>query len=162
FAMSDNNWTDTFGPSTPGVLEVVAGQTNGVLPVVGTTSSISDGQGGLTLTGDTDPGNDACSNTTSTMLMGGKNIGDLLTGEHVRWGSLMGGFDLALKNTSGTTGCGRSTFSSTVAGTITDYVPHHAFFQYHKSTANPTHARPSSVDTIGHTFTKGGKTLDPA
>src|SRR4029077_20938978 len=77
FAMSDNNWTDTFGPSTPGMLQVVAGQTNGVQNIVGTSSSISDGQGGLTLIGDTDPGNDACSSTTSTMLMGGKNIGDL-------------------------------------------------------------------------------------
>ena len=162
FAMSDNNWTDTFGPSTPGVLEVVAGQTNGVQPVVGTTSSIPDGQGGLTLTGDTDPGNDVCSSTTSTMLMGGKNIGDLLTAEHVSWGSFMGGFDLTLKNANGTTGCGRSTFSSTVASTIVDYIPHHAFFQYHKSTANPTHARPSSVAAIGHTHVVGGTALDPA
>src|SRR4029077_21256326 len=30
FAMSDNAWTDTFGPSTPGMLEVISGQTNGV------------------------------------------------------------------------------------------------------------------------------------
>jgi phospholipase C len=162
FAMSDNNWTDTFGPSTPGVLEVVAGQTNGVQNIVGTSSSISDGQGGLTLIGDTDPGYDACSSKTSTMLMGGKNIGDLLNDEHISWGSFMGGFDLTLKNANGTTGCARSTFSSNVNGTIVDYVPHHAFFQYHKSTANPTHARPSSVHAIGHTYQKDGKTLDPA
>jgi len=30
FAMSDNAYTDTYGPSTPGMLELVAGQTNGV------------------------------------------------------------------------------------------------------------------------------------
>ena len=156
FAMSDNNWTDTFGPSTPGVLEVVAGQTNGVQPVIGTTASIPDGQGGLTLTGDTDPGTDACSSKTSTMLMGGKNIGDLLTAERISWGSFMGGFDLTLKNANGTTGCARSTFSSNVNSTIVDYIPHHAFFQYHASTANPTHARPSSVAAIGHTRVVGG------
>ncbi|MDN3279174.1 alkaline phosphatase family protein, partial [Frankia sp. RB7] len=161
FAMSDNNWTDTFGPSTPGVLEVVGGQTNGVQPVIGTTSSIADGQGGLTLTGDTDPGNDACSSTTSTMLMGGKNIGNLLTDERISWGCFMGGFDLTLKNANGTTGCARSTFSTNVNGTIVDYIPHHAFFQYHASTANPTHARPSSVHAIGHTHDFNGK-VDPA
>ena len=30
FAMSDNACTDTYGPSTPGALEAVSGQTNGV------------------------------------------------------------------------------------------------------------------------------------
>src|SRR6201996_256171 len=30
FAMNDNAWSDTYGPSTPGMLEVVAGQTNGM------------------------------------------------------------------------------------------------------------------------------------
>ena len=75
------------------------------------------------------------------MLMDGKNIGDLLNAEHISWGSFMGGFDLTLKNDNGTTGCGRSTFSSNVNGTIVDYIPHHAWFQYYKSTANPTHAR---------------------
>jgi hypothetical protein len=74
----------------------------------------------------------------------------------------MGGFDLTLKNDNGTTGCARSTFSSTVNGTTADYIPHHAWFQYYKSTANPTHARPSSVHAIGHTYTQDGKTLDPA
>jgi phospholipase C len=33
--------------------------------------------------------------------------------------------------------------------TETDYVPHHAFFQYHASTANPTHTRPTSPLTVG-------------
>jgi acid phosphatase/phospholipase C len=166
FAMSDNNWTDTFGPSTPGVLEVVAGQTNGVQNVLGvSTATVPDTQGGLTLIGDTDPANDMCSTTNpafATILMGGKNIGDLLTAEHVSWGSFMGGFDLTITNKNGTTGCLRSTFSTTVASTIVDYIPHHAFFQYHVSTANPTHARPSSVAAIGHTHTVGGTALDPA
>jgi phospholipase C len=163
FAMSDNHWTDTFGPSTPGMLEVISGQTNGVQNIVGTsTQTVPDGQGGLTLIGDTDPGDDLCSSKTSTILMDGKNIGDLLNAEHISWGSFMGGFDLTLKNANGTTGCGRSTFSSNVNGATADYIPHHAFFQYYKSTANPTHARPSSVDAIGHTYQKDGKALDPA
>ncbi|MHC2670016.1 phospholipase C [Bradyrhizobium diazoefficiens] len=93
--------------------------------------------------------------------MDGKNIGDLLNAEHISWGSFMGGFDLTLKNANGTTGCARSTFSSTVNGTTADYIPHHAWFQYYKSTANPTHARPSSVHAIGHTHDFNGK-VDPA
>ena len=31
-----------------------------------------------------------------------------------------------------------------------DYIPHHAFFEYWASTANPNHTRPSSVSEIGH------------
>jgi phospholipase C len=44
----------------------------------------------------------------------------------------------------------------------TDYIPHHQPFQYYKSTANPKHARPSSVSAIGSTYEADGKTLDPA
>ncbi len=49
FAMSDNAYTDTYGPSTPGALEVVSGQTNGAqLGSCGTCSYyVPDGQGGL-------------------------------------------------------------------------------------------------------------------
>ena len=36
FAMSDNAYTDTYGPSTPGALEVVSGQTNGMLAIATT------------------------------------------------------------------------------------------------------------------------------
>ncbi len=162
FAMSDNNYTDTYGPSTPGAIEVISGQTNGVQNIVGTSSSVPDGQGGLTLIGDTDPAYDLCSSKTSTMLLTGKNIGDLLNAEHIRWGSFMGGFNITLRNTNGTVGCARSTFSSTVGGTIVDYIPHHAWFQYYKSTANPYHLRPSSTNAIGHTYAADGKTVDPA
>jgi phospholipase C len=52
---------------------------------------------------------------------------------------------------------------STYTGvTEVDYIPHHAWFQYYQSTANPTHARPSSIQAIGHTYEPGTKTLDPA
>jgi phospholipase C len=162
FAMNDNAYTDTYGPSTPGAIEVISGQNNGVKNIIGTSSSVADGQGGLTLIGDTDPAFDKCSSTTSTMLMTGKNIGDLLNTRDISWGSFMGGFDLTLSNANGTNGCARSTFSSNVSGTIVDYIPHHAWFQYYTSTANPTHARPSSVAAIGHTKASDGKTVDPA
>jgi phospholipase C len=162
FAMSTNAYTDTFGPSTPGAIAVISGQNNGVQNIVGNSSSIADGQGGLTLIGDTDPGFDACSSKTSTMLMTGKNIGDLLNTADISWGSFMGGFDLTRTNINGTTGCARSTFSIVLSRTNTDYIPHHAWFQYYKSTSNPTHARPSSIQAVGHTLEPNGKSIDPA
>ena len=76
FAMNDNHYTDSYGPSTPGALAVVAGQNNGAVNVLGTTSTIPDGQGGLTLINDTDPAYDKCSSQTSTLMTTGKNIGD--------------------------------------------------------------------------------------
>ena len=162
FAMSDNAYTDTYGPSTPGALEVVSGQTNGFQIVASTRSSyfIPDGQGGLTMINDVDPGFDVCSSTTDQGMMLGKNIGDLLNAGGVPWGGFMGGFDLSIANANGTTGCKRSTFSSTVNGTVGDYIPHHNWFQYYKSTANPTHARPNSIGAIGNTYDADG--LDPA
>jgi phospholipase C len=162
FAMNDNNYTSTYGPSTPGAVEVISGQNNGAKNIVGTSSSIADGQGGLTLIGDTDPANDQCSSTTNTVQMTSKNIGDLLNAAEISWGSFMGGFNLKLTNSNGTTGCARSTLSTNVGATITDYVPHHAWFQYYTSTANPTHARPNSLEAIGHTYDGDSKTLDPA
>ncbi len=67
-----------------------------------------------------------------------------------------------LKNANGTTGCARSTFSTVVGAATADYIPHHAWFQYYESTANPTHARPSSVHAIGHTHDLRRQDVDPA
>ena len=154
FALNDNAYTDTYGPSTPGALEVVAGTTNGAQAVVGSASTIPDTQGGLTLIGDTDPAYDSCSSVSSTARMTSKNIGDLLNANNLTWGGFMGGFDLTATNSNGTTGCARSTYSSVLGATKTDYTPHHNWFQYFASTANSTHARPSSIAKIGYTDPK--------
>jgi phospholipase C len=162
FAMSDNAYTDTYGPSTPGALEVVSGQTNGAMNVLGSPSNIPDGQGGLTQNGDSDPAYDTCASKSTTVHMTSKNIGDLLNAADISWGGFMGGFNLQLTNANGTTGCSRSTFSSVIGANIADYVPHHEWFQYFTSTENPTHARPSSLMAIGHSTVQNGKTADPA
>ena len=156
FALNDNAYTDTYGPSTPGALEVVSGTTNGAQAIVGSASTIPDGQGGLTLIGDTDPAYDTCSSSTSTARMTSKNIGDLLNTAHLTWGGFMGGFNLDATNSNGSTGCTRSTYSSVLSATKTDYVPHHNWFQYYASTANTTHARPTSIATIGYNDPKDG------
>jgi phospholipase C len=169
FALSDNAYTSTYGPSTPGALEVVSGQTNG-MTVVKTTKKpsapgsyyVNDGQGGFTLINDVDPGGDACSSTTDQATMSGKNIGDLLNAKRITWGGFMGGFNLSTTNSNGTTGCKRSSYSSVVASATADYIPHHNWFQYFASTANPRHLRPSSTAAIGHTLEADNKTIDPA
>src|SRR5579863_6769826 len=145
FAMSDNSYSTTFGPSTPGVINLVSGQTNGVTS--GTGGTVDGGDGSLTVIGDPDPLNDACSGSSQVQL-GGKNIGDLLNAAGVSWGSFMGGFNLNLKNSNGSTGCLRS--STGLAGTTNDYIPHHSFFGYWASTANPNHTRPQSIAEIGN------------
>ena len=164
YAMSDNAYSDTYGPSTPGMLEVVAGQTNGYQPLKASKSSyyVADGQGGYTMINDVDPIGDACSSTTNYGTMSGRNIGDLLNAAHISWGGFMGGFDLTATNANGSTGCKRSTVSDTVGQTVTDYIPHHAWFQYWTSTANPTHARPSSLAAIGSSVQVDGSTAEPA
>ena len=80
------------------------------------------------------------------VTMAGKNIGDLLNEAGLTWGSFMGGFDLTLRNADSSTGCDRQSPATAANGGPTrDYIPHHAWFQYYASTANPTHARPSSI-----------------
>jgi len=151
FAMSDNSYSTTFGPSTPGVINLVSGQTNGVTATVnGTGDEVSGGSdGSLTVIGDPDPIGDVCSNATRNQVtMGSHNIGDLLSAAGVTWGSFMGGFNLNITNPNGTTGCSRS--STGLAGTTKDYIPHHSFFNYWTSTSNPAHTRPASISEIGN------------
>ena len=150
YAMSDNSFSTTFGPSTPGALNLISGQTNGVAATLnGTGDEVDGGAGSLTVVGDPDPTGDVCSNPTRNQVqMKGKNIGDLLNAANVTWGSFMGGFDLTKVNPNGTFGCNRS--SRGLAGTTGDYIPHHAWFQYYASSANPNHTRPASIAEIGH------------
>ncbi len=150
FAMSDNSFSSTFGPSTVGLLNLIAGQTNGAVKTLnGTGDEVDGGDGSLTVIGDPDPLNDVCSNPSRNQVqMGGRNIGDLLTASNVSWGSFMGGFNLNITNSNGTTGCGRS--SAGLAGTTGDYIPHHSLFGYWSSTANPNHTRPKNLSEIGN------------
>ncbi len=177
FAMSDNSYSTTFGPSTVGALNLVSGNTNGAVPATGAVPAadgsydeykdangnlaatlVPDGQKGFTDVDDDDPVGDACSSSGSgsfTFSMNGTNIGDLLNKSNVTWGWFQGGFDLTASNVNGTTGCARSTFSVVTNSTSKDYVPHHEAFQYYKSTQNLNHTRPTSVAVIG-TSNDGG------
>src|SRR6202161_3331121 len=176
YAMSDNAWGDAFGPSTPGLLEMFAGQTNGIVANVGTSGNeLPDGQGGITLIGDVDPTFDVCSPGTSVSSTA-KNIGDLLNAADIPWGSFVGGFNLQTINDNSSTGCagvnsqgvkannaGRSHVSPVTGRTNLDYVQHHIWFQYFQSTYNPTHLRLTSTAAIGYTNVPGkANKVDPA
>jgi phospholipase C len=148
YAMNDHSFGSTFGPSTPGALNLASGQTNGVINPLNVASSIvADGNGGYTDINDADPTGDVCSSTSSNFSMSGKNIGDLLNAAKITWGFFEGGFDLTVTNSNGTTGCARSTAAVNIPGNPlkADYIPHHQPFQYYASTANLNHLRPTAA-----------------
>jgi phospholipase C len=146
FAMNDNSFGTTFGPSTPGALNLVSGQTNGAVP-----SDLPGDTVDGSVIDDPQPTGDACTTRDNVAMATGINVGDLLNAKGVTWGFFQGGFDLTVTNPDGSTGCHR-THTSTVTGVLKgDYIPHHQPFQYYASTANPTHARPTSIATVGRT-----------
>ena len=151
FAMSDNSYGTNFGPSTPGAINLIAGQTNGVTDQTNASADVvADGGGGFTLVSDADPVGDVCSTTTGAVVqLSGQNVGDLLNAAGISWGFFEGGFDLSIKNANGTTGCSRSTTSTVTAVKKADYIPHHQPFQYYASTENAKHTRPTSPSTVG-------------
>ena len=155
FAMNDNFYGTQFGPSSPGAVNLISGQTNGINQsnIVNASSAdqVGDGQGGFTLIGDSDPLNDVCAGSTKMQMnfsAANTNVGNLLTTAGLTWGWFQGGFDLTVVNPNGTTGCNRSTVSPITGLTETDYVPHHEPFQFYPSTANPTHARPTTSTSM--------------
>ncbi|GAB3570058.1 alkaline phosphatase family protein [Arthrobacter alkaliphilus] len=166
FAMSDSHFSTVFGPSTPGALNLVSGQTHGVTeftaagqPVKPATSDYTvkfpDANGVGTMTEDPDPVYDDCSNkshTTNYNLAGmqGKNIGDLLNDKGVSWGWFQGGFAPTTPATGTTPAACMTSHKNITGATVTDYNPHHQPFQYYKSTSNPHHLAPASVNEIGH------------
>jgi phospholipase C len=95
FAMSDNSFNTTFGPSSPGAVNLVAGDTGGVGQMINGADidgdTVPDGQGGHTLISDAQPYYDDCSTRDAASLTG-KNIGDLLNAAGLSWGWFQGGF----------------------------------------------------------------------
>ncbi|HWW08567.1 alkaline phosphatase family protein [Collimonas sp.] len=175
YALNDNSFGTTFGPSAPGAINLISGQTNGVIATNLSASQAGnyaagdgyygelsgDSMGGINLAGDAQPLNDACM-TRDAAQLSGKNVGDLLNAANVSWGFFEGGFDLTVTNADGSTGCNRTSTSAITGVTKKDYIPHHQPFQYYASTQNLKHARPSSVSAIGKTLQADGKTPDPA
>jgi phospholipase C len=153
FVLSDNSFGSTFGPSSVGLMNLVSGQTNGVVAYLNGTGSFVPGgpDGSLTNIDDPDPIGDVCASPTRNQAqMGGVTIGDLLNAAGVTWGGFMGGFNLNIVNPNGSTGCNRSTTSNITGVKELDYTPHHSFFAYWPSVANLNHTRPASISEIGN------------
>jgi phospholipase C len=166
YALSDNSYSNQFGPSTPGALNLVSGDTEGAEVHGGTTGNVVNG----TMLGDTEPFFDQCSNAGSplngeglptgvTVSMSGKNIGNLLNEKNVTWGWFQGGFaptatENAAKEKRAVCGASHKNIGNAA---VADYVQHHEPFQYYESTANPDHVAPSSLENVGHSDPAGTK-----
>ncbi|MBY8879417.1 alkaline phosphatase family protein [Streptomyces sp. PLK6-54] len=173
YSLGDNSYSSTYGPSTPGALNLVAGQTHGVIsvdPKTGTenpkqtatpdayTVVSPDAKGVGTVINDPDPAFDDCSDNShassnALASMQGKNIGDLLNEKNVTWGWFQGGFrpSTAWDGKQGDyASCAGSTHTNVGGASSVDYSPHHSPFQYYKSTANPHHLAPKNTAEIGH------------
>ncbi|MEZ0093121.1 phospholipase C [Streptacidiphilus sp. EB129] len=173
YTLGDNSFSSTYGPSTPGALNLIAGQTHGVISVSGTGSTTNpvqtptpdsytvhspNAQGVGTVIGDPDPAYDDCADgdhTSGSPLaeMQGKNVGDLLNAKNVTWGWFQGGFTPSTPYT-GAAGsyakCGGTTHTNVGGAAVEDYSPHHNPFAYYASTSNPHHVAPASQAEVGH------------
>ena len=149
FAMSDNHFGTTFGPSTVGALNLIAGQTAGAtiknLVARNATKEPLVVEG--TVIGDPQPQYDDCS-TRETIAMTGRNVGDLLNAKDISWGFFTGGFRSDQRAAQGKAVC-RAAHTGSAGKLMGDYLPHHEPFQYYASTANPHHLPPSRVTLIG-------------
>ncbi|MFM9610568.1 phospholipase C [Streptomyces niveiscabiei] len=169
YALGDHSFSSVYGPSTPGALNLVSGQTHGVVSVDPKTGKRTakpdaytvvspDAKGVGTVVNDPDPAFDDCSDkdrTSSDALaqMRGKNIGDLLNSKGVSWGWFQGGFrpSTAWDGKSGDRAkCAGATHTNVGGAAVVDYSPHHSPFQYYRSTSNPHHLAPKNVAEIGH------------
>jgi phospholipase C len=166
FTLNDNFYDTQFGPSSPGAINVISGDTTGAVSEGGSSSSVING----TLNGDIDPYFDECSNSSATPSgpgeaggttaeLTGKNIGDLLNTKDLTWGWFEGGFTpSSTKTVSGQTEpqpvC--ATSHNNVGGaSVADYSAHHEPFQYYASTSNPYHLAPKKAEQVGTVFPKG-------
>lgn len=173
YAMSDNSFSTTFGPSSPGAINLVSGNTFAatVFPTKanGKPASPGDQVAGFAanssvtvgaLIGDARPHLDDCVQTTpglagaNQVTMSGKNIGDLLNVQSITWGWFQGGFKPTGTSPAGLAICGQHNAGlagddATTQSSDGDYIPHHEPFQYYASTVNPHHTRPSDPKLIG-------------
>ncbi len=166
FAMSDNSWGTTFGPSTPGALNLTVGNTfpGTLFPTrpngnpASASGNIANGATTGAVVGDPRPLLDDCvaSNpkfqNVNQISMSGKNVGDLLNAKGITWGWFQGGFAPTGVDAKGRAVCGQH--HTGLAGddavvNAGDYIPHHEPFMYFPQTTNIHHTRPSSPLLVG-------------
>jgi len=102
YSMSDNSFGTTFGPSAPGAINLISGDTGNVdtaheanspsvsIPTSPNADLTADGNGGYSLTSDAQPYWDDCS-TRDAVALTGQNVGDQLNAAGLSWGWFEGG-----------------------------------------------------------------------
>ncbi|WP_246576594.1 phospholipase C [Actinospica durhamensis] len=158
YAMSDDNYDTTYGPSTPGAINLASGQTYGGEVVDATGRGVTDAAVVAspnssdvgTDIGDMDPYFDDCSQAGDRLEMTGQNVGDLLDAKGVTWGWFQGGFGATIPATATTPAVCGATHTNIGGVAVADYSAHHDPFEFYRSTANPHHAAPASEAEVGH------------
>lgn len=152
YAMNDNSFGTVMGPTLPGHLNLISGQTTGVTiyssnSTTGKAVQLLPSDAGYpsgavvngTMVSNVNPYFDKASSGV-TAEMTSKNVGDLLNSKDVTWGWFTGGF----RNTN-------ETHKNAAGVSVLDYAwPFTDPFQFYQSTANPNHLPPSSPSKIGH------------
>jgi phospholipase C len=165
FAMSDNSFGTSYGPSTPGAINLISGNTHGVTgatqtgfgPVPGINQSTgasatakvtvagsdtNGSTGGGSILGDPRPFGDICNPLGSAQVPlsnPSRNVGDLLNDQGVTWGWFQGGF----------INC-NSIHMASDGSVKQDYIGHHEPFNYFPSTRNLNHLAPTSPAMVGY------------
>ena len=154
FAMSDNSYGTTFGPSTPGVLNLVAGNTYpatlaGSSPKVVTAAGPVAANGTGTLVGDLDPTGDLCS--TEPRCSSAAAASAICSRRTASAGDRSWAASISAVR--------MPTAAPAADGEPGDpgeqrrdrrLHPASCFFQYWASTLNANHVRPASIAEIGH------------
>jgi phospholipase C len=180
YAMSDAFFGTTYGPSTPGHINLISANTRGVILHGAASNSavyMNPVDGSRTLV-DNLPGYlDDCGGSVS-VEMTGRNVGDLLNAKNITWGWFAAGFapsQPAVLNPDGSTKtpavCGTShtlhqytldgttfvvpnptiNFTTDVHTPAADYSNGDTPFMFYASTRNPHHLPPSSMAAVGST-----------
>jgi phospholipase C len=157
YTLEDNSFETQYGPSTPGHLNFISGETGGA-SASKPTSAVANGS----LIANAYPLYDDCaeggeddlaggvSKEKPRISMSGKNVGNLLNAKEVTWGWFQGGFAATSRNAQGKAECRAAHANVGDAKSYSDYVSYHEPFQYYASTANPHHLPPGSLSAIGH------------
>jgi phospholipase C len=171
YAMSDNSFGTTFGPSAPGAINLAAGDTGDVdmshtanNPSIATSSAPNadltpDGHGGYSLTSDAQPYWDDCS-TRDAVALEGRNIGDVLNQHHLSWGWFQGGLDPTTSYTTALAHIGKS------AQPTSTFIPDEFFSKASRVISGPAHSSDQAlcdaVHPVGTAFTNADATHFPA
>lgn len=167
FALNDNSFDTSYGPSTSGAINLISGQTHALGLLLTQDDANHDLHGDVllsasTIFGDPDPIFDDCgSPDTAGFAPSGSvdnhNIGDLLNEKGITWGWFEGGFT-PTSFVGGVAQCGAATMghpgilgnpNDPIHALIQAYVPHHNPFMYYQHMANSHHLPPTSAAMVG-------------